>query len=255
MNINWFTVIAQIINFLVLVYLLKRFLYGPIVKAMDERQSKIEQRENEAQEKILIAEGRAQDYIEKTARLDQETAEILYHVRQEAEAEKKDYMEKARDDIDAQKKLWQDSMMKEEGQYMAEMRRQIGSQSYRIAKRVLEDLATMKLEKILFEVFLDKLASLDSKEKTLISDRLVRPSRIVVISSAFAISEEDKLRLQMVIKEALEGVEQVEYRVSPEIISGVQLEVNGYHLEWSIGEYLKSFEERFLVAAESENFS
>ena len=255
MNVNWFTVIAQIINFLVLVYLLKRFLYGPIVRAMDERQGKIEQRENDAQEKILIAEGRAQDYIEKTAKLDQEKNEILYHTRQEAEAEKKEYMEKARDEIDAQKRLWQDSMLNEKVQYRAEIQRHIGSQSYRIAKRVLEDLATMKLEKILFEVFLDKLASLEAKEKNLISGNLVRPSSRAVINSAFEISEEDKKRLQTVIEETLQGVEQVEYRVSPEIISGVQLEVNGYHLEWSIGEYLKSFEERFLMAAESENLS
>jgi len=41
--IDWFTVIAQIINFLVLVYLLKRFLYGPIIRVIDERLSQKKQ--------------------------------------------------------------------------------------------------------------------------------------------------------------------------------------------------------------------
>ena len=38
MGPDWFTVIAQIINFLILVALLKRFLYGPIIRAMERRE-------------------------------------------------------------------------------------------------------------------------------------------------------------------------------------------------------------------------
>ena len=41
MLIDWFTVAAQAINFLILVLLLRRFLYGPIVKAMDDREAAI----------------------------------------------------------------------------------------------------------------------------------------------------------------------------------------------------------------------
>jgi hypothetical protein len=38
--INWFTVIAQIVNFLILVVLLKYLLYDRIIKAMDERRQR-----------------------------------------------------------------------------------------------------------------------------------------------------------------------------------------------------------------------
>ncbi len=51
MLINWFVVAAQIINFLILVALLKRFLYGPIVAAMTAREDKIAGRLKEAQQK------------------------------------------------------------------------------------------------------------------------------------------------------------------------------------------------------------
>jgi len=44
MEINWFTVIAQIVNFLILVWLLKRFLYKPVLKAIAEREQKIASR-------------------------------------------------------------------------------------------------------------------------------------------------------------------------------------------------------------------
>ena len=41
MSIDWFTFTAQIINFLVLVWLLSHFLYKPIVNAMNDRQARI----------------------------------------------------------------------------------------------------------------------------------------------------------------------------------------------------------------------
>ena len=41
MLIDWFTVLAQIVNFLILVALMKRFLYGPLIAAIDAREQSI----------------------------------------------------------------------------------------------------------------------------------------------------------------------------------------------------------------------
>jgi len=41
MLIDWFTVVAQVVNFLILVWLLKRFLYRPILNAIDAREKRI----------------------------------------------------------------------------------------------------------------------------------------------------------------------------------------------------------------------
>ena len=41
MHINWFTVIAQLVNFALLVWLMKRFLYAPVLAAIDAREKKI----------------------------------------------------------------------------------------------------------------------------------------------------------------------------------------------------------------------
>ena len=58
MQIDWVTVVAQMINFLVLVYLLKRFLYGPIVKAMERREHAIAEQQQQVQEQLAEAERR-----------------------------------------------------------------------------------------------------------------------------------------------------------------------------------------------------
>ena len=51
MSVNWFTVAAQVVNFLILVWLLHRFLYGPIIAAMDRRERRIAERLQDAQRK------------------------------------------------------------------------------------------------------------------------------------------------------------------------------------------------------------
>ncbi|HMR03616.1 MAG TPA: F0F1 ATP synthase subunit B, partial [Candidatus Competibacter phosphatis] len=56
MQIDWFTVAAQIVNFLLLVWLLKRFLYRPVLDAMAARQQKIAAALEEAQAKTQQAE-------------------------------------------------------------------------------------------------------------------------------------------------------------------------------------------------------
>ena len=62
MQIDYFTTIAQIINFLILVYLLRRFLYRPILKSMDEREQKIISRLKEAEQKKKDAEQEVESY-------------------------------------------------------------------------------------------------------------------------------------------------------------------------------------------------
>jgi len=49
MHIDWFVFFAQIVNFLLLVWLLKKFLYGRIINAIDTREAKIKATFEEAE--------------------------------------------------------------------------------------------------------------------------------------------------------------------------------------------------------------
>ena len=65
MLINWFTVVAQAINFLILVWLLKRFLYKPILHAIDEREKGIATQLAEAEAKKAEAQKDRDDFQHK----------------------------------------------------------------------------------------------------------------------------------------------------------------------------------------------
>ena len=77
MKINWFTVIAQIINFLILVWLLKKFLYKPVLDAIDAREKKIVSRLEDAKTKKEEAKKEQDEFNEKNKQFDEQKKELI----------------------------------------------------------------------------------------------------------------------------------------------------------------------------------
>lgn len=253
MQISWFTVVAQIINFLVLVFLLKKFLYGPIVKAMDERQERIDRQEKESLFKFGEGEMRMREYEEKSAALNSQKEEILSIARKEAEEERKEYLQKSRAVVDEQKKAWEHSFIREKDLYLMELKKEIGRQSCQIARRALQDLASADLEKMVIDVFIDKLKNLSEEERARINESLVRRGKTVLVNSAFPVTEEQTRKIRAVLGDKFEQMEETEFLVSPELLCGIEIEANGNHLGWNIDEYLRSFSENLLRGLEESH--
>lgn len=95
MLINWFTVFAQIINFLILIWLLKRFLYGPIIKAMEERERKIAS----VMEQARKSEEDAKLHSVELAREKQALTDAREGLMAKAKEEVREWRERAMDDV------------------------------------------------------------------------------------------------------------------------------------------------------------
>ena len=101
MLINWFTVVAQAVNFLILVWLLKRFLFKPILHAIDEREKGIATQLAEAEAKESEAQKDRDDFQHKNEAFDQERASLLKKATDEANAQRQRLFDEAKKDADA----------------------------------------------------------------------------------------------------------------------------------------------------------
>ena len=95
MQIDWLTVAAQAVNFLVLVYLLRRFLYQPVVAAMTRREERIAQQLQEAAQREQQALQETQAFQEKNQAFEHDRAAMLSRAEQEVEAHRKTLLEAA----------------------------------------------------------------------------------------------------------------------------------------------------------------
>src|SRR5271165_2187174 len=114
MPIKWFVVVAQIINFLILVWLLKRFLYKPILNAIDAREMGMATQLADAIAKTADAEKERDAFQHKIEALDQEHAALMKKVADEANAERQRLFEEIRKEADALRARRQEALRNEQ---------------------------------------------------------------------------------------------------------------------------------------------
>ena len=101
MLIDWFTVAAQAINFLILVWFMKRFLYKPVLNAIDEREKRIATELANADAKQAEAQKQHDEFQQKNTEFDQQRAALLSKATGEAQAERQRLLDEARKAADA----------------------------------------------------------------------------------------------------------------------------------------------------------
>ena len=252
MLIDWFTVVAQIINFLILIALLKRFLYGRIIKAMNKREEKIASQLEEAEKTRKEAEREAEAHRKKTRELDEKRQEMLSHAKQEVEVKRKELMKKARDEVDLIQARWREAVQREKDSFLRDLRQRAGKQVYAIARRALADLANADLEHRMIEVFIERIAELDEKKQRALAESIRSADHEVIINSAFEIPTNAQRRITKNVKNHIDDDIDVQYRTSSDMILGIELKTRGHKIAWSVDNYLDSLQERISQALAGE---
>ncbi len=238
MLIDWFTVIAQIINFLILLLLLRRFLYKPILNAMEERERKVaEQLEAARQERVRAEEERAR-YESLTGELRQHAEQKKSEAEEEVAAWRKQNLQQARQDVDTAKQSWRKALEQEQQTFAAELRQFTVRQSYAVAGKALRDLADSGLEERLLNRFLARL-----ENDQVLLDKL-EPGGGLTARSAFDLSAKMKEQIAAAVQKSLGRKVNLNYETSPELGAGIEIEsAEGYQVAWNLNRYLQTLEE------------
>jgi len=252
MHINWFVFLAQIFNFLLLMYLLKRFLYGRIIKAMDDREAKITARFAEAEELKGKAKEAAELYEKRNQMLNEKKEIMLNEATMAAEAKRKELMEKVREEVDQVKARWQDMLVREHDAFFYDLRQRAAKQLYATARKALADLADVELEERIVDEFIRRVKALDEEKSIQIRKAISGGGNRVVIQSAFGISEPMQAQIEESLKKQITNGFTIRYLEQPDIVSGIELRVNGHKIAWSLNEYLETLVESLTETLQKE---
>jgi F-type H+-transporting ATPase subunit b len=255
MHIDWFVLFCQIFNFLLLVYLLKRFLYGRIIKAMDEREAKIAARFAEAEELKIKANEATELYDRRNQLLNEQKEQLLNEATMAADAKRKELMEKVREEVDQVKTRWQDMLIREKDAFFQDLRQRASQQIYATARRALADLADADLEARIIDEFIRRIRELDQEKSAQIRKAISGGGNKVVVRSAFGIPAQTQGRIEQALKEQITNGFTIRYDTQPEIVSGVELRVNGHKIAWSLNEYLETLVENLSETLQKEAHS
>jgi F-type H+-transporting ATPase subunit b len=244
MHVDWFVFFAQIVNFLILLFLLKKFLYGRIIGAIDAREAKIAATFAEAERSREEARKSALLYEKRLEEIESASVEMLNKARADAEAYRKDLMERVREEVDQIQSRWIETLRAERENFFRELRRLAGAQVYAVTRRVLKDLADIDLEQRIVQILTERIETMNREERDKIRMLMTGDERIT-IQSAFDIPQDSRAKLNDTIHRSIRPGIDVAYEKSDDVMSGYEFRINGYKIAWSMKDYLDTLEERF----------
>lgn len=243
MQIDWITVAAQIVNFLVLAWLLHRFLYGPITRAMERREQRIAQRLSDAAQRREDAENEVRSYQERRKELDDQREQFLTDARHAAERERNRLLEEARADIEQQKQRWRTDLDQQRAELLRDVRQRARDHFYALARRALGDLADADLEEQMCQVFQKKLATLDVDAKERLAAAGRQNDNGAVVRSGFALSSSAREKISRTIHDAILPGASVAFERYPDVICGIELKMGGQTVSWTLDSYFEALEQ------------
>ena len=227
MLIDWFTVAAQAVNFLILVWLLKRFLYKPVLNAVDAREKLIAAELADAAGKKTEAQKESDEFRKKNEEFDQQRAALLSKATDDAKAEQGRLLDEARKAADALSAKRQQALLEDGRNLTQAIGRRTRQEVFAITRKALTDLATVSLEERLGEVFTRRLREMDGKAKESLAAALKTAADPSVVRSTFDLPAEQRAAVQNALNETFSAEVRIRFETSPDLISGIELTANG----------------------------
>ncbi len=238
MLFDWFTVGAQVLNFMILAWLLKHFLYKPVLEAIDAREKRIAA-ETASTDEREAATQRASDELEQRSKaFDSERAALLDKASENARVERERLLDAARQAADGLTAL-RHSELRQDARTLGEaIRRRTQEEVFAITRRTLVDLADIDLERRICEVFVTRLRALPGEAKDDLAKAVMRSAQSPLVRSAFDLPDEQRNLIRAVLNEILEADIPLRFETSPGEVGGIDLIAGGRGLKWSIAGYL-----------------
>jgi F-type H+-transporting ATPase subunit b len=242
MLIDWFTVAAQALNFLILVWLLKRYLYKPILNAIDAREKLIAGELADAAAKKADAQKEHDEFQKKNADFDGQRAALLAKATDEAKTERGRLLDEARQAADALSARRQESLLNDAHNLNQAICRRTQTEVFAITRKTLAVLAAVSLEERMGEVFTRRLRALADPAKALLGDALKKNSEPALVRSTFELPVEQRAAIQNALNETFHADLHLQFETAPDLISGIEVSAHGEKLAWSIADYLSTLE-------------
>ena len=250
MHISWFEIIAQIINFFLILFILQKLLYKPVIKAMDERQVRIQKSQKEADEKMGNAKELINEYKNKMAEVEDEKSNIINQARIEAKEKKESLLEDYKIEADRKRSSYLKEIQDEKSNFIDNLRKNMGENAVKIASHILEMISSKELEEEVFKSFIEELNHLGENIE---DKRTLEDEKNTELYSSRELLDSEKKTIEKTLKGSLKNLETIEFNIDPELVLGYELNLGTYTVHTSIKNYLDTVEDNILKMLEKDD--
>ena len=240
MGFSWVTFFAQIINLFLLVWLLKKFLYRPILAVIEKRQAYIEDKVRKADEAMKAAQKQEEKLNRAVRQWAAEKQKRLDALDAELDAYRRDHHQAIEREAKDMRQKMQDSLNRESASMQLEIRDMMAGNFVNLSQKVLTDLSRLAPMEQAVALFRQKVTGLGKTEIKAIREVLKKKKEVSISSSAELTAKEQK-NLSQFLKDTF-GECNISYHVDRALILGVEATIGETVLEWNLKSYLDHFE-------------
>jgi len=243
MQIDWWTLGLQALNFLILVWLLWRFLYKPVRAVIDKRKELAGQAFTEASEKEQEAEVARQHFEQELARQADERQKLLNMTHKQLESERTGIMEEARQEARELIKAARETITKERQVALKQLRNEVAELVVDLASTLIQEGGAKFSSETALQQLEAQLKSLPSNEL----DRLIADLRAdnanLVIVTATPLDAEDQSRWRRQLVDCLGDYDNASFATDPGIVGGAELHLPHSVLRFTLAGQLQKAKE------------
>ena len=242
MLFDWFTVGAQVLNFVVLIWLMKHFLYQPVLDAIAAREKRIADQIAAADAKEKQAATEQKTFEDKNTVFDQQRAILLDKATADAKAEGLRLADEAQKAALALATQHEHALARQAAHLQETIAGRAAHEVFAVARKTLSDLANADLESRMVEVFTQRLRELPGPAKKQLAAALKPGAEPALVRSHFALPAEQQTAIQDAVNGFFSAVVPLRFETAGDAVCGIDLSAGGQKLAWTIDEYLRDLE-------------
>lgn len=241
MELNLTTFILEVVNFLVLIWILKRLFFAPIKKAIETRRTEIKKSLDDAEGTRAAALKLREQYENRLKDWEREKTAKVEDLKKELDLERDTRVKEIGVEVVKERERLKAQEEKAKKEIIERQERDAISQSLAFLSKLLAGIASKDVEASIIRVFLEKLKNETETQKLLFRDHDGKASRLVSVRSAFPMTDDEHSSLLKGLSTVLKDSPQTTFDVDHSLIAGVEVSVGSVVLRANLRDELKYF--------------
>ncbi|MGE0284282.1 MAG: F0F1 ATP synthase subunit B [Rhizobiaceae bacterium] len=222
MHIDTWSLALQTVNFLVLIWLLRRFLFRPVLNLVDQRRKALEATLADAASRQAEAAALGKTYADKLAGLSEERERLLGETRSAASQERAEVLSRAEGEARKIVESGKAEAAKELGTLSKQVAQRIGSLAVDLAERILSQTTGANVDDVLFHRLEKGLLDLTPDQRASLITEIDKDDGLVIVT-ARVLSQNARSQLTERLTKFAAPFAKAKFAVEPDLIAGAEI--------------------------------
>jgi len=243
LELSWSTFLLEILNFLVLVWILKRFLYRPVAAILEKRRENIDQKLNEATKLRAEAVELEQQYQGRLGDWELEKQHAHESLQLEIQAEQKKLLEQLEKELSSEREKAAAIEQRHQTETLKHLQQNAHAQGAQFAAKLLNAMADAELESRLFDLLITTFDELNEEHLTTLSNACKTSADNIVVTSAFPLSNTQHQQLEQKLSTLCQQSISINYIQDTSLLAGLRICIGAWMLCINLQDELRGFAE------------